>query len=53
MPQMAPISWLSLFLIFSLAFIIFNMINYFFFIPNSNKLNNMKKINLNSMNWKW
>nr|YP_010895187.1 ATP synthase F0 subunit 8 [Neoplesia analis]WJW73726.1 ATP synthase F0 subunit 8 [Neoplesia analis] len=53
MPQMAPINWLSLFFLFSLIYILFNMMNYFIYMPPtplSKKLNNSY---LNSMNWKW
>nr|YP_010895317.1 ATP synthase F0 subunit 8 [Victoriana melanorrhina]WJW73908.1 ATP synthase F0 subunit 8 [Victoriana melanorrhina] len=54
MPQMAPISWLSLFMFFSMIFILFNMMNYFIYIPMTHKSNkNLNKINSNSMNWKW
>nr|AMP43823.1 ATP synthase F0 subunit 8 [Xylomya moiwana] len=53
MPQMAPISWLILFLIFSVTFLMFNVMNYFSFLPPS-PLNNKKNTYLNnSMNWKW
>nr|WPN85828.1 ATP synthase F0 subunit 8 [Melinda sp.] len=54
MPQMAPINWLSLFIIFSFTFIIFNMMNYYSFIPfmpKSNLIN--KKQLMTSLNWKW
>nr|WKU83929.1 ATP synthase F0 subunit 8 [Epalpus signifer] len=54
MPQMSPIGWLSLFIIFSFTFMIFNMMNYFSFNPLMPKLNLINKIKLiNSMNWKW
>nr|WKU83745.1 ATP synthase F0 subunit 8 [Allograpta obliqua] len=53
MPQMAPISWLSLFIFFSIIFILFNVMNYFIYIPTSSKSKNFKKINTISMNWKW
>nr|YP_010146011.1 ATP synthase F0 subunit 8 [Tipula nova]QQO80814.1 ATP synthase F0 subunit 8 [Tipula nova] len=53
MPQMAPISWLLLFIIFSITLIIFNTLNYFSFLPSAPKiLTTEKKSNL-SMNWKW
>nr|UOU84957.1 ATP synthase F0 subunit 8 [Hydrophoria linogrisea] len=54
MPQMAPIGWLSLFIIFSIAFMIFNMMNYYSFIPSmpKSKLIN-KSHSMNSLNWKW
>nr|WKU84031.1 ATP synthase F0 subunit 8 [Ocyptamus dimidiatus] len=52
MPQMAPISWLFLFLLFSIIFILFNMMNYFIYIPMTFKSKNLK-ISSFSMNWKW
>nr|YP_010883362.1 ATP synthase F0 subunit 8 [Rhingia binotata]WIF29688.1 ATP synthase F0 subunit 8 [Rhingia binotata] len=53
MPQMAPISWLSLFLLFSLIFMLFNMMNYFIYLPTTSKNKSLNKILTNSMNWKW
>nr|YP_010701668.1 ATP synthase F0 subunit 8 [Scaeva affinis]WCJ53229.1 ATP synthase F0 subunit 8 [Scaeva affinis] len=53
MPQMAPISWLLLFILFSIIFILFNMMNYFLYLPLTSKSKNLLKINTNSMNWKW
>nr|YP_010894940.1 ATP synthase F0 subunit 8 [Phortica variegata]QXG19615.1 ATP synthase F0 subunit 8 [Phortica variegata]QXG19628.1 ATP synthase F0 subunit 8 [Phortica variegata]WJW73453.1 ATP synthase F0 subunit 8 [Phortica variegata] len=53
MPQMAPISWLSLFLIFTVSFILFCILNYYSYIPTSPKSSNLKTSSLNSMNWKW
>nr|YP_010693844.1 ATP synthase F0 subunit 8 [Tachina punctocincta]WCD42074.1 ATP synthase F0 subunit 8 [Tachina punctocincta] len=54
MPQMSPIGWLSLFIIFSITFMIFNMMSYFSFIPTTPKLFLMNKNKIsNSMNWKW
>nr|UJG45491.1 ATP synthase F0 subunit 8 [Sylvicola punctatus] len=57
MPQMAPISWLSLFIIFSITFMIFNVLNYFSFLPPTPKSmdsdnKNISKTN-NSLTWKW
>nr|AMK38958.1 ATP synthase F0 subunit 8 [Morellia lopesae] len=54
MPQMAPIGWLSLFIIFSITFMIFNMMNYYSYnptMPKSNLIN--KKQSNNTLNWKW
>nr|ARH54653.1 ATP synthase F0 subunit 8 [Scirtes orbicularis] len=52
MPQMAPMMWLLLFIIFLLTFIFFNLLNFF----SSMKFNNMKlkfeKKN-NFLSWKW
>nr|YP_010926079.1 ATP synthase F0 subunit 8 [Agrilus zanthoxylumi]WKF51808.1 ATP synthase F0 subunit 8 [Agrilus zanthoxylumi] len=51
MPQMAPMSWLILFLIFSLMLLIFNMLNYYNFnySPMKTSFKNFKK----KINWKW
>nr|QLY89463.1 ATP synthase F0 subunit 8 [Pseudocollinella humida] len=53
MPQMAPIGWLSLFIIFSVTFILFNIMNYYSVLPTAPKSQSSKKINFKSMNWKW
>nr|QOE17380.1 ATP synthase F0 subunit 8 [Chelipoda sp. YD3012] len=54
MPQMAPISWLSLFIMFTMAFILFCMMNYYSTLPNSPKtLKVMKSLTNNIFNWKW
>nr|YP_004021881.1 ATP synthase F0 subunit 8 [Exorista sorbillans]ADO85312.1 ATP synthase F0 subunit 8 [Exorista sorbillans] len=53
MPQMAPINWLSLFIIFSITFMIFNMMNYYSYSPFMPKSNLMNKKKINSLNWKW
>nr|QTZ18971.1 ATP synthase F0 subunit 8 [Epicypta sp. WQY003] len=54
MPQMAPINWLSLFILFSIIFLIFNIFNYYNFnliYPKKN-LKKSNKINKNLI-WKW
>nr|ATF28555.1 ATP synthase F0 subunit 8 [Aphrophora alni] len=51
MPQMAPMYWTFLFMLFIMLFIIFNMMIYFIF--KFNKLSLYKKLNYNQMNWKW
>nr|QNE85469.1 ATP synthase F0 subunit 8 [Nanna flavipes] len=54
MPQMAPISWLNLFIIFSITFVIFNMMNYYSYMPSMPKSNLINKTQqINSFNWKW
>nr|AXS64798.1 ATP synthase F0 subunit 8 [Phalacridae sp. KM-2017] len=51
MPQMAPLSWLLMFIIFSTIFLIFNIMNYYNFLyPIKKTLIIKKKI---SINWKW
>nr|YP_010999271.1 ATP synthase F0 subunit 8 [Synorthocladius bifidus]WPM93117.1 ATP synthase F0 subunit 8 [Synorthocladius bifidus] len=56
MPQMAPISWLILFIIFSMAFLSFNVLNYFCYNNKKismNKNSSMNKNNYKNLNWKW
>nr|UOR16936.1 ATP synthase F0 subunit 8 [Aplomya sp.] len=54
MPQMSPINWLSLFIIFTITFMIFSLMNYYLYTPNMPKSKLMNKNFLkNSMNWKW
>nr|ALO76268.1 ATP synthase F0 subunit 8 [Leucocelis sp. LEU01] len=51
MPQMAPLSWLTLFIIFCITFILFNVLNYYCFLyPVKTTL--PKKTTL-KINWKW
>nr|ADD83032.1 ATP synthase F0 subunit 8 [Habrophlebiodes zijinensis] len=51
---MAPLSWLLLFMIFSLTFIFFNIMNYFNFTPNNPSLNSNFNFNSsNPLNWLW
>nr|WRO44990.1 ATP synthase F0 subunit 8 [Asiopodabrus sp. 'cheni'] len=53
MPQMAPLSWLNLFIFFITVFLIFNSLNYFYFNKSFNSKS--KSINKNNIktNWKW
>nr|YP_010868907.1 ATP synthase F0 subunit 8 [Hilara brevispina]WGU46323.1 ATP synthase F0 subunit 8 [Hilara brevispina] len=54
MPQMSPIGWLSLFIMFSMTFILFCMMNYYSFLPiKPNFMSEDKKTFTNSLNWKW
>nr|YP_010895265.1 ATP synthase F0 subunit 8 [Sterphus plagiatus]WJW73830.1 ATP synthase F0 subunit 8 [Sterphus plagiatus] len=53
MPQMYPINWLSLYLLFSLIFILFNMMNYFIYLPSTSKSKELSKMDTPSLNWKW
>nr|YP_010132032.1 ATP synthase F0 subunit 8 [Periscepsia handlirschi]QQD89766.1 ATP synthase F0 subunit 8 [Periscepsia handlirschi] len=54
MPQMAPISWLTLFILFSIIFMIFCIMNYYFFINLTPKSNLIIKIFKDkAFNWKW
>nr|QLY90243.1 ATP synthase F0 subunit 8 [Simulium lundstromi] len=56
MPQMAPISWLTLFILFTVIFILFNIMNYFcvVFTPSSDsKGDETTKLTPPTLNWKW
>nr|ADW83164.1 ATP synthase F0 subunit 8 [Nannochorista philpotti] len=53
MPQMAPISWLSLFIMFSIIFMMFNIMIYFLSQPNVPLSTKSNMINTPSLNWKW
>nr|YP_010692934.1 ATP synthase F0 subunit 8 [Anastrepha ornata]WCB98050.1 ATP synthase F0 subunit 8 [Anastrepha ornata] len=53
MPQMAPIGWLSLFIIFSITFMLFSMMNYYSVIPQSPKSDSISKSSTQPLNWKW
>nr|YP_009349860.1 ATP synthase F0 subunit 8 [Diestrammena asynamora]AQM39996.1 ATP synthase F0 subunit 8 [Diestrammena asynamora] len=52
MPQMAPISWLLLFIMFSMSLIMFCSMNYFISMP-STPLSSNEDISKNSLDWKW
>nr|ALO71215.1 ATP synthase F0 subunit 8 [Thinonoma atra] len=51
MPQMAPMNWLVLFLMFIIAFMIFNSLNYFCFLYKPKNFTVMKTHS--QINWKW
>nr|ALO71038.1 ATP synthase F0 subunit 8 [Aleocharinae sp. 5 EF-2015] len=51
MPQMAPMNWLSLLMMFIMVFMLFNSLNYFCFLY-SPKYSPAPK-NYSSINWKW
>nr|YP_010936654.1 ATP synthase F0 subunit 8 [Anomala rufiventris]WKW91623.1 ATP synthase F0 subunit 8 [Anomala rufiventris] len=51
MPQMAPLNWLTLFIMFIIIFLMFNVLNYFSFTQpvKSTKFSHEQK----KINWKW
>nr|QHD47914.1 ATP synthase F0 subunit 8 [Etrocorema hochii] len=53
MPQMAPISWLTLYMFFTMIFILFNFTNFFSSLihhfPAKSKQPSIKM----PLNWKW
>nr|ARH54705.1 ATP synthase F0 subunit 8 [Romualdius bifoveolatus] len=51
MPQMAPINWLSLYMLFLLVFLIFIILNYFIFLYKPKLI--QKNIKKNILSWKW
>nr|AML25881.1 ATP synthase F0 subunit 8 [Staphylinidae sp. BMNH 1274178] len=51
MPQMAPMSWLLLFFMFIIAFIMFNILNYYSFLYPPKTAKTKKKSIF--INWKW
>nr|WAX39145.1 ATP synthase F0 subunit 8 [Anaplecta sp. 3 ZQW-2020] len=52
MPQMMPLNWLTLFIMFSLTFTMYNIISYYNF--NYSTFNtNFTHVTPNPMNWKW
>nr|QZI85396.1 ATP synthase F0 subunit 8 [Limnophyes minimus] len=55
MPQMSPISWLTLFIMFSITFMLFNILNYYCFNKTNKTLSSEmdSKMKTNFLNWKW
>nr|WMQ76580.1 ATP synthase F0 subunit 8 [Austrosimulium sp.] len=56
MPQMAPISWLTLFILFTIIFVLFNIMNYFciVFTPSSkSEEGKTSQLTPPTLSWKW
>nr|YP_009227461.1 ATP synthase F0 subunit 8 [Peripolus nepalensis]ADZ56316.1 ATP synthase F0 subunit 8 [Peripolus nepalensis] len=53
MPQMSPLMWFSLFILFSIALILFNQMNFFSFKQNLIKKLEKSTNNSKSLIWKW
>nr|YP_010725856.1 ATP synthase F0 subunit 8 [Asiagomphus septimus]WDY83458.1 ATP synthase F0 subunit 8 [Asiagomphus septimus] len=53
MPQMAPMSWVLLFLFFTIMLIMFNMMNYYLFIPKIESCKTSAASKIMNMAWKW
>nr|ALO76136.1 ATP synthase F0 subunit 8 [Aphodius sp. APH01] len=51
MPQMAPASWLALFIYFCIIFLLFNSINFYSLIYTPKKAMFFKSNQ--KLNWKW
>nr|AQP27839.1 ATP synthase F0 subunit 8 [Termes fatalis] len=52
MPQMMPMEWTMLYIMFLATFLMFNIMNYFIQSPNK-QTKEKKMININKTNWKW
>nr|AEV91688.1 ATP synthase subunit 8 [Thysanoessa raschii] len=52
MPQMSPLLWLNLFIMFSITFLTFMSVNYFMKVPSKLPLKQMM-VEVNKLNWKW
>nr|YP_009465594.1 ATP synthase F0 subunit 8 [Eurydema maracandica]AUZ97275.1 ATP synthase F0 subunit 8 [Eurydema maracandica] len=52
MPQMAPLWWEILFIMFMITFMMFNIMIYFNSSKNINKKNSLNKKSL-QLNWMW
>nr|AFU50236.1 ATP synthase F0 subunit 8 [Copelatus sp. MJTNT-2012] len=52
MPQMAPMNWLILYMMFSITFLLFNFLNYYKYIIKSKASKKMKFFS-KTLNWKW
>nr|URX54139.1 ATP synthase F0 subunit 8 [Glyptotermes sp. 15 AB-2022a]URX54152.1 ATP synthase F0 subunit 8 [Glyptotermes sp. 15 AB-2022a]URX54191.1 ATP synthase F0 subunit 8 [Glyptotermes sp. 15 AB-2022a] len=52
MPQMMPLSWLTLFILFSTALMLFAATNYYSYIPKT-KITQKNEIKQKNMAWKW
>nr|WNH42021.1 ATPase subunit 8 [Neoperla juxtadidita] len=53
MPQMAPISWFLLFMMFTSALLMFNFLNYYSFSVSPPTSGPLLKIEQNPLTWKW
>nr|UTE83880.1 ATP synthase F0 subunit 8 [Trichogomphus mongol] len=51
MPQMAPLSWLLLYIMFIIIFLLFSVLNYFSFLYPVKQV--PKKKSMRKINWKW
>nr|YP_009509635.1 ATP synthase F0 subunit 8 [Curtonida isos]AUN45052.1 ATP synthase F0 subunit 8 [Curtonida isos] len=52
MPQMAPLMWLNLMIMFLISFMLFLIVNYFMFTPKK-ILSEDKLISSPNKTWKW
>nr|WPS93602.1 ATP synthase F0 subunit 8 [Aviostivalius klossi bispiniformis] len=53
MPQMSPLYWLILFILFLFMYLLFMIKNYFMVINKISNKNKSLKSFINNKNWKW
>nr|AYN73251.1 ATP synthase F0 subunit 8 [Kosciuscola tristis] len=53
MPQMSPLMWFSLFILFSMVLILFNQMNFFSYKTMPIKSEESMKIKSSNLIWKW
>nr|ARH54588.1 ATP synthase F0 subunit 8 [Pogonus iridipennis] len=53
MPQMAPMSWIFLYIMFTMIFLMFNFLNYYLFLIKNNEMTELKNFKNKMLNWKW
>nr|WNH42028.1 ATPase subunit 8 [Neoperla conradti] len=53
MPQMAPISWFLLFIVFSGTLLIFNCLNYYSYLSPNPQTSHSSTLTQNPLPWKW
>nr|QPL16984.1 ATP synthase F0 subunit 8 [Chorthippus sp. AHNU01] len=53
MPQMSPLMWFSLFILFFITMILFNQMNFFSFKPNIIKSTKKMMMKSKTQTWKW
>nr|AIY61922.1 ATP synthase F0 subunit 8 [Cryptotermes secundus] len=53
MPQMMPMSWLSLFIMFSATLILFTTSNYYAMSPKTKTKKEKKSSSKKMLTWKW
>nr|ARH54198.1 ATP synthase F0 subunit 8 [Coleoptera sp. 2 AH-2016] len=51
MPQMSPLGWLTLMMFFSIMFMMFNIMNFFY--TEYSLKPKISKMNKTFINWKW
>nr|AOY39919.1 ATP synthase F0 subunit 8 [Scolytinae sp. BMNH 1039994] len=53
MPQMAPMNWTSMYVLFSMLFLLTMIMNYFVFLYSTDNETHQKKTKSHHQTWKW